>query len=174
LQQFDIFLLTEARCSVWDDSLLPDHSIALVPADEAGKAGEGIVVAVRRNPGYHVQDWASNDTALWVRIVFAGGLKPLLIASCYVPPAGSPQLQTTDIPTRFAALHAQVVAACADGDVLVAGDFNARIADLPDCNNDAAELRGASDMTVNMHGRQLLELCHSSDVLLCTGQITWA
>ena len=46
LDQFDIVLLSEARCLTWDDSLLPNHSLTFTAASEEGKAGEGIVVAV--------------------------------------------------------------------------------------------------------------------------------
>ena len=127
MRQFDVVILSEARCAVWDDGLLPDHSVGLIPATEDCKAGEGIVLAVRRHHSYSVQDWASDDTFLWVKLVFKASSRSLLLASCYVPPAGSPQLHATDLPARMAALHLQAVEACAESCFFIAGDFNARV-----------------------------------------------
>ena len=170
LDQFDIVLLSEARCLTWDDSLLPNHSVTFTAASEEGKAGEGIVIAVRKHRDYHAQDWASDtNTALWVKVQFVGCPTPLLIASCYVPPAGSGQLRTLDVITRFTSLSAQVVAARAEGHVILAGDFNARVSSLPDSR--VGDARGCTDEGVNAHGVRLLELCKDTDMLLCTGRV---
>lgn len=170
LDQFDVVLLSEARCSTWDDTLLPNHAVTFTAASEEGRAGEGIVIAVRKHRDYHAQDWASDtDSALWVKVQFEGSCTPLLIGSSYIPPAGSRQLQSLDLTSRFTALGAQVLAARAQGTVILAGDFNARVSALPDCSSSDA--RGCTDEGVNAHGLRLLELCKDTDMLLCTGRV---
>ena len=139
-------------------------------ASEEGKAGEGIVVAVRKHRDYHAQNWVSDtDSALWVKVQFEGDSTPLLIGSSYVPPAGSRQLQTVDLTSRFTGLCAEVVAARAQGNVILAGDFNARVSNLPDA--DESNTRGCTDEGVNAHGLRLLDLCKDTDMLICSGRV---
>ena len=95
-KKFDVILLTKIRSATWDDSILPDHSVALLPASRDGQAGEGILIATRRNILYQVLDWASDDCTLWVKLIFQGNCRPLIIGCCYIPPAGSPQLHSLD------------------------------------------------------------------------------
>ena len=163
-------LQTEVRCLTWDDSLLPQHSVTFTAASEEGKEGEGIVVAARKHLNYHAQDKVSDtDSALWVKVQFEGGSTPLVIGSSYVPPAGSRQLQTVDLTCRFTGLCAEVVAARAQGNVLLAGDFNARVSNLPD--GDESNTRGCTDEGVNAHGSRRLEMCKEIDMLICTGKV---
>ena len=168
MREFDVLLLCETRTDFVPDSLLPDHSIAFCPASRAGQAGEGMAVAVRKSHAYHIQDWASDDTSLWVRLAFPSGARPIVVGTCYVPPAGSHNLQHDDCNSRFAKLAAHLVAAQAEGHVLLAGDFNARVGSLgtPAC---ALQQEQADNMR-NQHGRCLLNLCSSTSTLLCTGR----
>ena len=64
--------------------------------------------------------------------IFGCMITPLLIASSYIPPAGSRQLQPLDLSIRFTWLNAPVLAARAQGSVFLAGDFNAGVSNLPD------------------------------------------
>ncbi len=145
---------------------MPRHSVAFVPATAEGRAGEGLLVAVRRDLSVRVQDWASDDTSLWVKLSVSGRPSPLFVGACYLPPAGSPQLRRVPLLDRLATLDDRLAAACAAGDALLAGDFNARVGALPDC----AGLRGVTDATVNVHGSRLLDLSRRHDLLLCTGR----
>ena len=168
LARFDIILLVETRCANWDSALLPAHSITFTAAASDGAAGEGIAVAVRKHSAFNVLDWGSDtDTGLWVKLQFSGSSTPLLVASCYVPPAGSRQLHALDLSSRFTSLGTQVLAACAEGSVVCAGDFNARVGTLSD---GGASPRGCADACVNGHGLRLLDLCKATDMLLCTGR----
>lgn len=171
LQRFDVILLSETRCMAWDDAFLPDHSVALVPACRDGQAGEGLLLAVRRHHAYHVQDWASDDTSIWVKLKFQDSCRPLMLGCCYVPPAGSPQLRSTDLSARFTSLGAMAVAAICEGDVFLAGDFNARVGQLHDTLDADFALRGCTDVGVNGHGHRLIELCKQSGLMLCTGRV---
>ena len=166
LDTFDIVLLSETRCLGLPAGFLPRHSVALVPATADGRAGEGLLVAVRRQLHVRVQDWASDDTSLWVKLSFAGRPVPLFVAACYLPTAGSPLLRHTSILDRLAALEDRLASACPAGHVLLAGDFNARVGTLPDC----AGPRGATDTVVNARGERLLQLAQRHDLMLCTGR----
>ena len=170
MQTFDVILLTETRSAMWDDSVLPDHSVAFIPASRDGQAGEGILVATRRNRLYQVLDWASDDSTLCVKLNVQGSCKPIILGCCYIPPSGSPQLHSFDLTARLTSMTAMVAAAVSEGDVLLAGDFNARVAQLCECDDVAYTFRGCSDTTVTVHGRSLIEACKQSGLLLCTGR----
>ena len=168
LAAFDIVLLTETRAAHIEDGLLPQHSIAFIPADKDGRAGEGILVAVKRNAAYHVLDYGSDDSSLWVKVSFHDQRKPLILGCCYVPPAGSRSLQHRCLDQRMADITARYTAAQADGNVLIAGDFNARVGRLME--SEGAPARGCTDEVVTPHGRQLIRLCQTTHSLLCTGR----
>ena len=128
MRDFDVLLLTETRADYIPDALLPGHSIAFSPASRAGRAGEGMAIAVKKSPAYHVQDWSSDETSLWVKLLFPSGASPVIIGTCYIPPAGSRNLHEDDCESRFTKLAAHLAAAQAEGHVLLGGDFNARVA----------------------------------------------
>ena len=117
-----------------------------------------------------MQDFGSDDSSLWVRLCFKkNSHKPLIIAVVYVPPDGSSNLHVADLDVRFSKLTARVAAAQLEGDVLLAGDFNARVGHLEESTR--ARQRGCTDDTVNVHGRRLIRLCSETGTLLCTGRL---
>ena len=168
LQGFDIILLIETRTAYVANAVFPDHQISYVPASRPGAPGEGIVVAVRKQHAYHVQDWAADETSLWVKIKFQCHSTPLLLGACYVPPSGSHSLRDNAADSRFASLAGKILAAEVEGYVLLAGDMNARVGHLEDAA--CAQGRGCTDTVINAHGRQLISMCNSSGSLLCTGR----
>ena len=168
LAAFDIVLLTETRAAHIEDGFLPQHSIAFIPASKDGRAGEGILVAVKKNAAYHVLDYGSDDSSLWVKVSFHDQRKPLILGCCYIPPAGSHSLQYKCLHQRMADIVARYTAAQADGNVLIAGDFNARVGRLME--SEGAPARGCTDEVVTPHGRQLIRLCQDTHSLLCTGR----
>ena len=161
-----MILLSETRCLCTPAGFLPHHSVALVPATAQGRAGEGLLVAVRRQLSIRIRDWSSDETSLWLQLSFPGHAAPLFVGSCYLPPAGSPQLRCIPLRDRLAALEQRVAAAGAAGDVLLAGDFNARVGDRADCGGP----RGATDLVVNHNGTCLLQVSQRHDLMLCTGR----
>jgi len=81
-----------------------------------GRAGQGLLVAVRRQAAYHSQRWAAADGTLWVKVSpVAPGVAPVFVAACYIPPAGSPQLRRSSQEEHFARLAGRVTAAAAEG-----------------------------------------------------------
>ncbi len=166
LESFDVVLLCETRCLCLPPGFLPDHSVAHVPASTQGRAGEGMLVAVRRQLAVRVNDWASDETSLWLRLSFPGRATPLFVGCCYLPPSTSRRLRTSPLVDRLAALEQRVATAAAEGDVLLAGDFNALIGAQADCGGT----RGATDMAVNHNGTCLLQLSCRHGLMLCTGR----
>lgn len=166
---FDVILLSETRAVHFPDDLLPQYSIAYCPASQEGRGGEGLLVAVKKHPAFHVLDYGSDDSSLWVRLCFNSGRRPILFGAVYVPPAGSTNLQTVDLEGRFTQLTTRLAAARLEGDVFLAGDFNARTGRLEE--PAFAQQRGCTDSVVNSHGRKLIRLCSETGSLLCTGRL---
>ena len=168
LRAFDVILLSETRAAYIPDELFPQHSIALCTASRHGRAGEGIAFIVRKQYAYHVQDWSSDDTSLWVKLTFQSRQRPLIIGACYVPPAASLSLGEVGAADRFAILAAKLTAAQIEGDVLIGGDFNARVGDLLEAA--CAQQRGPMDVIINSHGRHFIDMSATTTSLLCTGR----
>ena len=102
LRAFDVILLSETRAANIPDDLFPQHFIALYPASRHGRACKGIAVIVRKLYAYHVQDWSSEDTSLWVKLTSQSRQRPLIIGACYFPPAASCSLGEVGAADRFA------------------------------------------------------------------------
>ena len=168
-QAFDVILLSETRAVHFSDDLLPQYSIAYCPASQEGRGGEGLLVAVKKHHDFHVLDYGSDDSSLWVCLYFLSGRRPILFGVVYVPPAGSTNLQAVDLEDRFTKLSTRLAAAHLDGDVFLAGDFNARVGRLEE--SASAQQRGCTDLAVNSHGRRLIRLCSETGSLLCTGRL---
>jgi len=169
LNTFDIVMLVETRLESIDREFLVDFSIAHIPASKSGKAGQGILLGVKKARHYHVLDWTSDDTSLWVKVIFGQGARPLFVGCTYIPPSGSPLLTGISAEQRFENLQLQILAATEMGDVICGGDFNARIGDRGNDTGLGRLSRGCTDTGVNAFGTKLLELCRLSDCLLCTG-----
>ena len=168
-QSFDVILLSETLAVHFPDDLLPQFSIAYSPASQEGRGGEGLLVAVKKHHAFHVLDYGSDDSSLWVRLCFHSGRRPIIFGVVYVPPAGSTNLHSVDLDDRFTKLSTRLAAARLEGDVFLAGDFNARVGRLEE--PALAQERGCTDLVVNSHGRRLIRLCSQTGSLLCTGRL---
>ena len=100
-------------------------------------------MAVRRNPAYCAEKWAAADGTIWVKLTSTVEVgSALIVAACYLPPAGSRQFEHLSLDERLASLATRMAAAEAQGAVILAGDFNARVGTLPDGHQ---RLRGCTD-----------------------------
>lgn len=115
---------------------------------------------------------------VWIRIAKEGThlVRDLLIGGCYVPPASSAQTSRTSIQDRMHTLLQHAAQATSIGYVMLAGDFNARIASEDDMPNppppNIAPLhRGCSDTNVNPAGRLFLDICTANHLAVLTGRI---
>lgn len=173
LRQHDIILLTETRRTNTDESWFPSHTVHHFPSPGHYRpAGYGVLVAVRRDPLYHAQLLTMSATTVWVKLHFVGRPRPLVVACCYVPCASSARLQLCDVTTHFMALEDAVSRYGDSADVVIAGDFNAKVGSLSDCEAfDGVLPRGCTLPETNEHGVALTDLCRTMDLLLCTGRV---
>ena len=146
---FDLVLLTETAVESVPSGLFDRFSVAEIPAEQNGRAGQGLLLSVRNNSRYHVEDHTSDSTALWVRLCPTASQTPV----CYLPPAGSPQLQQHSFPDRMDSL-AIIVLASPGMPVILAGDFIAHV--------------GAA---MDSRGRALQRMWTATSLQICTGQI---
>ena len=96
-----------------------------------------------------------------------------LLAFATCPLRGPVSLLPSALADRLAALEADLLSACSAGDVILAGDFNARVGaldDSPDADHPLPP-RGATDITVTQSGQLLVDICRRSGVALGTGRI---
>jgi hypothetical protein len=100
-----------------------------------------MAVYVRTWLARHTKVWRVSpaSTHAWLFIDRAAGLTDnLLLAPCYIPPKQRNML-SQEIADVWDSLAADVAAAQVEGMVLLAGDFNARTATLPDWDHSALE-----------------------------------
>jgi exonuclease III len=174
LSRFDIIVLSETRSFVLPSDFLPAYTVFHAPASRPSCAGEGILVAIRKCMNVNVQHWVTDHSSLWVKLTSPQFQRPLFIACCYLPPTASHQLVEMPLSGRFAALQDHFTAASLLGDVLLAGDFNARVGTYPapfPPRPFFPSPRGCTDHTVTSPGRSLVHLCDDSHAFLLTGRV---
>jgi hypothetical protein len=120
-----------------------------MPAKHAGRAGQGLLVAVRRSLCLSVAQWPTNPAsgALWVRIRHPHETNCYFIAAAYVPPSTSDQFALLSLDERLKMLHRQISEASAIGTVLMGGDFNGKIGTLPTPTPPPTPTAGATGVT---------------------------
>ena len=178
--QFDIVMLTETQSPAVFSRQLSGYSVHTIPASSVGKAGEGVLLAVRQSLPYSVShaytDQANNT--IWLTLKPQHAQQPMLtVGVCYVPPASnrSPQLRRRSAQLRFDSIAEHVSAASAHSQVLLAGDFNARVGSSSQAwvselgSGIPSQLQNV-DTIVNTHGRRLLQMCEDTAMVLCTGR----
>lgn len=126
------------------------------------------------------------DGVLWIRVLVEDAL--FFIAVCYLPPKNSGGYPSDQIESWFQQLAAEITEARREGMVLVAGDFNARVADDPDFPEQfridrswntfdlledaeaSRSTRRSCDQHVNEQGKRLLELCKETGLRIVNGR----
>jgi hypothetical protein len=125
---------------------IPDHTCIHAPGRKGptGRASGGIYVS--DNIAHHVKQCTDHCTSerLWLKIsAHIGTPKDTYIGVCYFPPKGSTSYHSTSteggqVRDPFAPLEKDLEYFHARGNVLLAGDFNARTSILPDIHEDGA------------------------------------
>ena len=128
-----------------------------------------------------------HDTHIWVRITNDGNDNHIFLCAIYIPPESS---RYGDISV-FDFLEQDMVylrSLYRDCEFILAGDFNARTADLPDfidehysytpgANENSFENerettpRFSRDKELNNYGRRLVDLCKLSSLRICNGRL---
>ena len=166
---FDVIFLTETRCIVLPQKFLPTYETFHVPASSPGKAGEGLLISVRRSMNANANVISLEKTSIWLTLTSHKWLKALTIAFVNIPPQGSRQRVDLTLGQRFGDLQRQALLASPQGQYYNCRGL-ARVADLSDEHIPILSPRGFSDPQVKLHGRKLLSFCQASDFYLSTGR----
>ena len=174
-------MLTETQTSALLNRQLSGFSVHSIPATVLNRAGEGVLLAVKRTLPYSISHWHvdSTNSTIWLTLKprQPQQVLPLTLGVYYIPPEShrSPQLARRSAQARFDSKAASLSDATARGHVLLAGDFNARVGSssqpwVSEIGPDIPAQLHNTDSTVNAHGRKLLQLCEDSAMVLCTGR----
>ena len=131
-------MLTETQTAADVHSLqlhVHGYTVQTIYAASAGRAGEGILLAVRQSLPYQVLDHTCDpgNGVIFIKLQLARMQQPpITVGVCYLPPQGSPQLQLRDAQSRCSSITDHITSASAQGSVVFAGDFNARVGNLSD------------------------------------------
>ena len=164
LREFDIIMLSETRRQFIDLDMWVGFKVSFHPASEQSKAGEGLFLAVKRSPYYHILPYSTKDTSLWAKLQFQCGGPPLIVGTTYIPPSGSPLLSRVPLHTRLSHLKGIFCQAIGEGHVLLGGDFNARV-------GIQVPMVPGTDSCINSHGKALNKAITAVGGYLCTGRV---
>jgi exonuclease III len=149
-----------------------------------GKGHGGIMVLVREKEGRFIQleKEDPNKQFVWLKISKNGN--HIRIAACYFAPQVSKIYKSRGLDHKdpFSALKTYIAIYSQLGEVLIVGDFNARIAgeqaSILFCKEDGDPIclteesnhqweRISEDKGCNLFGEQLLTLCGAFDLVIC-------
>lgn len=169
-------MLSETRTKGKLQQLLPEFDVFERPTRKERQAGEGILVAVKRHTAYSAQLLSSDESSVWVKVQHVShDQRVLFVSAVYLPPQGSRKLQQLSLQDRLDGLATTAAAAAEIGDVVLGGDFNARVGSIPDgaalLQTSLPAVRGMSDDNSNSHGAAMIRFCEQSGLVLCTGRI---
>ncbi len=184
ISQYDIALISETQVvhSVQHD--IRSHHLFSIPASAPNRRGEGLIIAVSKQLPYSASQWHKDTVnhVIWVTLISPSAqLPPLTIGICYIPPITSHQMALSSVKDRFDTLTrhiraavAAAAAAATPAHVMVAGDFNAKVGNLPDAwvstFNEDIPARQSQNQSANALGPHLMQLCKDTSMVLCTGR----
>ncbi len=184
ISQYDIALISETQVvhSVQHD--IRSHHLFTIPASAPNRRGEGLIIAVSKQLPYSASQWRKDTVnhVIWVTLKSPSAqLLPITIGVCYIPPITSHQMALSSVTDRFDTLTrhiraavAAAAAAATPAHIMVAGDFNAKVGNLPDAwvstFNEDIPPRQSQDQGTNALGPHLMQLCEDTSMVLCTGR----
>ena len=165
--EFDIVMLQETLHQHIDPDLFRGFQLFCSPPQVSlEKTGYGLMVAVKVSSLYSAQLWANTSSSLWVSLRFLNDIhSPLYLGNVYVPPPGSPLLQTIPIPTRYDELYG--VLSSIEGYIFLGGDFNGHVEHVSTSSSVGLGQFSGQDLS----GRQLVKLAAQTDLFICTGRV---
>ena len=113
----------------------------------------------------------SLDDVVFVKLTNKIDNTALTVCSCYLPPENSSR--HTNVDSFFSDLMKKVYECQNDGQLIICGDFNARIG----CESDYIEgvddvkLRGVIDETLNSYGDHLLDFLINCSLCILNGRL---
>ena len=164
-------------------------------SDCANRLSGGVVLLVRKEIAKFVKQVPieyDNMIALSISRDLLKTDADIILLGVYIPPIDSPYYKETDIYNGVSMLEdciLDIISSKGDSQFIIFGDLNARTAsetittdtdDLSDLfnvmgkthNNDSHEnhfVRSSADVTVNVFGRYLLQVCNEFDMFIANG-----
>ena len=158
-QYITIVMSLETQCPALFDRQLSGYTVFTIPATSLGRAGEGVLLAVRQQLPFSFSHWQTDqaNSTIWLTLKPAESRQqPLTLGVCYITPEShrSMHLSRRSAQVRFESLAAHVAQLSSEGHVLLAGDFNARVGAaaqpwITDLSDDACAQLQHSDSTIN-------------------------
>ena len=169
---------------------LPGYEVIQIPGSRqrVGRASGGLALYVSEQISHLVSACRSRSSkeTLWVKVEASIGLsRDLYIGLCYFPPQYSAGCRSGSSSNPFYPLDSDIEYFSALGHIMLAGDFNARTAELRDCHDDNqlrqhlnipaiinSQLpdRQNEDKVVNGYGRHLVDLALTHSLAICNGR----
>ena len=163
---------------------LPGYVVIHRPGKQGsrGRAMRGLAVYVAESISHLVSICSSHGSSetLWIKLEASIGLeRDLYMGLCYFPP------KAVSLESPFTILDSDIEFFSALGNVMLAGDFNARTANLRDCLDDnqlrqqlqmpliinpSLPERQNEDQIVNEYGKHLADLALSHSLAICNGR----
>ncbi|DBA96046.1 TPA: hypothetical protein ACH3X1_001546 [Trebouxia sp. C0004] len=170
-------MLTEIQSPALFGRQLSGYSVFTIPATSLGRAGEGVLLAVRQQLPFSISQWQTDqaNSTIWLTLRPSHSQqRPLVLGVCYIPPDShhSVQLSQRSAQVRFESLAARIAQLSSEGHVLLAGDLNARVGAasqpwITELGEGISAQLQNSDVIVNGHGRKLLRLREETAMVLC-------
>ena len=196
LDGYDIVCLIETHIDrIPDEDILPGykvfHSFRSRKHHRARRISGGMAVAVRNNLFKGItRVHSSSDDTIWLKLdkKFFNMSKDIYLGAVYLVPEGSSYLNWTNVDP-FSLLEFDISRYREMGQILLTGDFNSRTSDLKDYieseldSSDSLPLPrnyksdtfdteriNNMDKMVNNYGKQLIDLCIASDIIILNGR----
>ena len=114
----------------------------------------------------------THEDIMWVSCTHFTNLEHMLfICACYLPPAASSRGDKSH--ECFDILKQQIIEFQDKGEIMICGDFNARIGGLNDnVGGIALPQREILDTVTNSHGRQLVDFLRDCDMVTLNGRFS--
>lgn len=185
--QFDLISLVETwlidRSALNIDGFYSFSKCRKMPMNARRNSG-GITILVKSSlrKGIKFFDKESCDDFVWWKLDknFFHLARDVFVCSVYIPPQNSPRERRLDLD-HFESLQESIYKFASLGEVILCGDFNARMGNLGDYVGDDSNFlnntsfpidrRNSRDGFVNAYGKSLYDLCSGNGLIALNGRL---
>jgi sorting nexin-29 len=166
LKACDVIGLTETRSNTFDRNMLSEFDVITGNNGEELSGWRGLCLLTKKQ--LDAQEINNNGHGLWTKINNNGKL--LSVGVYYIPHENSPYWHSE----LFDGILEDINEIECD-EMIIMGDLNARTGLLDDQlserrSGDEIQCRVNADQSVNNNGRQLIELCRTTEMLIANGR----
>lgn len=170
VQDYDFVGLAETRSNLFDVGAFPGHQVYYGNSGNLLKGHYGLALLVNKTIKTCFEE---RDIGLWAKCDL--GNSKLAVGVCYIPHENS-KYWNSEIFINLATELSHLL--CYTDNVLLMGDFNARTGTMCDyvdfthlASSDLTPPRNNKDARINTNGRQLVDLCKTTDLLIANGRL---